>query len=336
MVARGASRLFFRHCPPLPINWRSMALNKVVIRATQWGFSPFLSRNESHGNPWKVRDHLCVCSQGTSKGVLRLRSCLDRHEGVLRRAGDGFRKAHAIAPSYSKSVHGSDEVRVAKLANGRGTPLGFLSHSSTDKLVVAVDVDEVLGSFLSALNKFIAEHYCADHALSEFYVYEFFKIWKCSRTEADIRVHEFFKTMYFKRGVQPIPGPVRCSTSSRPSAIYPSRQNVIKDHTLEWLEEHYPGLFQEIHFGNHFALDGGHSRPKSEICRGMGARLLIDDNPRYALECAEAGISVLLFDYGNSYPWSKCPAAAAHPLVTRVHGWDDVHRSILSLVASSP
>lgn len=45
-----------------------------------------------------------------------------------------------------------------------------------------------------------------------------------------------------------------------------SRQNAIKDHTIEWIEKHYPGVFQEIHFGNHFALDG-QSRPKSEICR---------------------------------------------------------------------
>lgn len=45
-----------------------------------------------------------------------------------------------------------------------------------------------------------------------------------------------------------------------------SRQNAIKDHTIEWIEKHYPGIFREIHFGNHFALDG-ESRPKSEICR---------------------------------------------------------------------
>lgn len=45
-----------------------------------------------------------------------------------------------------------------------------------------------------------------------------------------------------------------------------SRQNAIKDHTIDWIEKHYSGLFQEIHFGNHFALDGA-SRPKSELCR---------------------------------------------------------------------
>jgi hypothetical protein len=45
-----------------------------------------------------------------------------------------------------------------------------------------------------------------------------------------------------------------------------SRQNAIKDHTIEWIENNFSGLFDEIHFGNHFALDGV-SRAKSEICR---------------------------------------------------------------------
>ena len=33
--------------------------------------------------------------------------------------------------------------------------------------------------------------------------------------------------------------------------------------------------------------------------------MLIDDNPRYAVECASTGIDVLLYDWNDSYPWSK-------------------------------
>ncbi|XP_073110117.1 uncharacterized protein [Elaeis guineensis] len=192
---------------------------------------------------------------------------------------------------------------------------------------------KVLGSFLSALNQFIADHYSSNHSLTEYYVYEFFKIWNCSRVEADIRVHEFFKTVYFKEGIHPIPGARhvlhKLSTFCNLSVVT-SRQNAIKDDTLKWIEEHYPGLFQEIHFGNHFALDG-QSRPKSEICKSLGAQVLIDDNPRYALECADVGIRVLLFDYENSYPWSKSDSAASHPLVTKVHNWQEVENQLVSL-----
>ncbi|EPS63304.1 hypothetical protein M569_11482, partial [Genlisea aurea] len=202
----------------------------------------------------------------------------------------------------------------------------FGGRPAPGKIMIAVDLDEVLGSFLSALNQFMAAHYSRNHSVSEYHVYEFFKIWNCSPSEADIRVHEFFDTAYFREGIDPIPGASEalhrlsetCSMS-----IVTSRQNVIKQHTVNWIEKHYPGLFQEIHFGNHFALDGK-SRPKSEICRSLGAKVLIDDNPRYAVECAEVGIRVLLFDYRNSYPWCKSKAADDHPLVKKVESWKEV------------
>lgn len=216
--------------------------------------------------------------------------------------------------------------------NHHGSPLGFPELTKTEKLVVAVDVDEVLGNFVSALNRFIADRYSFNHSLSEYHVYEFFKIWNCSRDEADVRVHEFFKTSYFKSGIHPIPGARQalqklsrfCNLS-----VVTSRQNAIRDLTIEWIEKHYPGLFQEIHFGNHFALEG-QSRTKSDICRSLGAKVLIDDNPRYALECAEVGIRVLLFDYKNSYPWCKIESVNQHPLVTKVHSWEEVEHQLVS------
>ena len=48
--------------------------------------------------------------------------------------------------------------------------------------------------------------------------------------------------------------------------IVTSRQFVIQKPTLKWLDLHYPGIFAEVHFGNHWALEGK-SKPKSEICR---------------------------------------------------------------------
>nr|XP_016509866.1 PREDICTED: uncharacterized protein LOC107827283 isoform X2 [Nicotiana tabacum] len=151
---------------------------------------------------------------------------------------------------------------------------------------------------------------------------------------ADIRVHEFFKTSYFKTGIHPIPGARQalhkmsrfCNLS-----IVTSRQNAIKDHTIEWIERHYPGLFQDMHFGNHFALNG-QSIAKSDICRSLGANVLIDDNPRYAIECAEAGIKVLLFDYENSYPWSKSESLNGHPMVKKVHNWREVEHQLVSWI----
>ncbi|KAK7363365.1 hypothetical protein VNO77_05505 [Canavalia gladiata] len=234
------------------------------------------------------------------------------------------------------------DATLVKVDNGsinNGSPAKppcFRDHRLSQKLVVAVDVDEVLGNFVSALNKFIADRYSSNYSVSEYHVYEFCKIWNCSRDEADIRVHEFFKTPYFKSGIYPLPGSqMTLQKLSRfcNLSVVTSRQNAIKDHTIEWIEKNYPGLFHEIHFGNHFALNGV-SRPKSEICRSLNAKVLIDDNPRYALECADVGIRVLLFDYENSYPWCKNESVDQHPLVTKVKNWEEVEQQLMSLIAS--
>ncbi|KAL2644009.1 hypothetical protein R1flu_011596 [Riccia fluitans] len=200
------------------------------------------------------------------------------------------------------------------------------------QLCVAVDVDEVLGSFLATLNKFIAEEYMLHHDVSEYYIYDFMKIWKCSQSEANNRVHAFFESEHFKNGIRPVPGAHQTLLQLAAYCnlvVVTSRQHVIRDHTLDWIERYYSGIFNEVHFGNHFALEGK-AKPKSEICRSLGANILIDDNPRYAIECAECGIEVLLFDLHGSYPWSKTPCGPQHPLITRVKDWQEVERALLA------
>ncbi|XP_038977567.1 uncharacterized protein LOC120103732 isoform X2 [Phoenix dactylifera] len=191
-----------------------MTLTRHPFSASFCGFSQLSDSYERSGLHSKGWVDMGISSRIISNHALRLRSCMDRHNGVFRRVHDETRKAHAVAP-YWQFVRDSEivfgEEVGAKLVNGdgacrHGNPLGFSDHLMPQKLVVAVDVDEVLGSFLSALNQFIADRYSSNHSMSEYYVYEFFKIWNCSRTEADIRVHEFFKTAYFKEGIHPIPG----------------------------------------------------------------------------------------------------------------------------------
>lgn len=43
-------------------------------------------------------------------------------------------------------------------------------------LVLCIFGEAVLGNFVSALNRFIADRYAANHSVSEYHVYEFFKV----------------------------------------------------------------------------------------------------------------------------------------------------------------
>lgn len=209
------------------------------------------------------------------------------------------------------------------------------SFSSPKRLRVAVDVDEVLGRFVYALNKFCKEEYGMDYDVSDYWVYEFAKIWHCSQDQSNHIVHEFFESDHFNDGIPIIPGAFETLARLQGSCdlvVVTSRQHVIQDLTLEWLDRHYAGLFAEVYFGNHFALQGA-SRKKSDICKTIDAHVLIDDNVGYAMDCADAGINVLLYDWEDSYPWSKLPEGFSHPRIQVVRNWQEVEAAVLAMAA---
>jgi len=199
---------------------------------------------------------------------------------------------------------------------------------------VAVDVDEVLGRFVFTLNQFCKEQYGMEHDVSDYWVYEFAKIWNCNQDRSNHIVHEFFKSQHFNQGIPTIPGAYEALqrlSESCDLVVVTSRQHVIQDQTLEWIDRNYPGIFQEVYFGNHWSLEGI-SRKKSDICRAVGASVLIDDNTTYATECAAAGIHVLLYDWDHSYPWSKLPPGSPRdPLIRVVRDWAEVEAALTAL-----
>lgn len=48
--------------------------------------------------------------------------------------------------------------------------------------------------------------------------------------------------------------------------IVTSRQHIIRQPTLDWIDTHFPAIFSEVHFGNHYALEGV-PKKKSEMCK---------------------------------------------------------------------
>ena len=193
----------------------------------------------------------------------------------------------------------------------------------------------VLGRFVHSLNAFCMEEYGLEYQVSDYHIYDFAKVWRCSQDESNHKVHEFFKSYHFSAGIEVIPGAFEALLRLRSECelvVVTSRQHVIQEPTMEWLNTHFPSIFEAVHFGNHFALEGK-SRKKSEICHAIGAHVLIDDNPNYAMECAAAGINVLLYDWEHSYPWSKTPDGPVHERITRVRDWDEVEQ-VLGILSS--
>lgn len=304
----------------------AMASQKVVAAFAREGCNDSVNKvaNSRRGLQSKGEDCLAVDSKAGSDGSL----------SSLTSVTSGHVNSPVFRPSMALSSPTEDvaTLHLTSKSPAIGNSMGIQALPPQKLLRVAVDVDEVLGSFLSSLNTFIAEQHFLKHNISEYNVYDFMKIWRCSQAEANDLVHAFFESEHFKDGILPIPGAHESLLQLAEFChlvVVTSRQHVIKNQTLDWIERHYSGIFSDVYFGNHFALEG-EARPKSEICRSIGAQVLIDDNPRYAVECAQHDIEVLLFDYNNSYPWSKTPDGPVHPLITRVQSWQEVEFSLLA------
>lgn len=112
--------------------------------------------------------------------------------------------------------------------------------------------------------------------------------------------------------------------------IVTSRQHTLVELTEKWIATHYPGIFSQLHFGNHYGLTGV-KRDKSAMCKEVGAALLIDDSLKYARDVSSAGIPVLLFDLEGLYPWSKT-TDSLQDSVKRVTDWHQVKQHLVSML----
>ncbi len=114
--------------------------------------------------------------------------------------------------------------------------------------------------------------------------------------------------------------------------IVTSRQHVIEQRTREWVAKHFPGVFRDIAFGNHWGLEGKKTS-KKDLCLELGACALVDDSLGYATEVANAGLSAILFDFDGTYGWNKTVSGAPDPLgVRRVQNWDQVVQTLCNRI----
>lgn len=87
--------------------------------------------------------------------------------------------------------------------------------------------------------------------------------------------------------------------------------------TQKTLDDHLPDVFNTVHYIDY---NGARSRTKAEVCRQIGAELLIEDNPAHALKVAQAGIPAVLF---GDYAWNK--TLTGLPLnISRALTWEQV------------
>ncbi len=98
--------------------------------------------------------------------------------------------------------------------------------------------------------------------------------------------------------------------------VVTARHSDLREYTQKYIQKHFPNIFTEIYFADHFTEN---HRKKSEICEEIGATLLIDDSIENALDCAENDIQAILL----KKPWNK-NRSETHKNIFKIDNWKDL------------
>lgn len=188
---------------------------------------------------------------------------------------------------------------------------------------VAVDVDMVLFPFVQEILQYHNATYQTSVAFEDVTSFDLWRVWGGTKEEAIRKVEDFFHSSA-SRAIPPIPGAFQALQELHEQyhlVVVTARSTEFEAVTRAWIQEHFPSLFREMAFGNHFAPG---AIPKSSLCLQIGADILVDDHVVHARECAARGVRTLLF---GDYPWNRADVLPEN--VRRVTGWDEVCRVLL-------
>lgn len=188
------------------------------------------------------------------------------------------------------------------------------------RLVIAVDCDDVLlmttPFFVDAYNNTFGTNVTLDVSNNSQH-----DVWGVDRPTLEVRFAQLMDTDGYKE-LHPDPDEVKILTElskDHELHVITARREHERDVTQHMLDMYLPGVFTSLE------LVGFHGS-KGEVCKRLGADLLIDDNARHLKDAVENGIAIenaLLF---GDYIWNA--PSDANSGLTRCVNWTEVKREV--------
>jgi 5'(3')-deoxyribonucleotidase len=207
--------------------------------------------------------------------------------------------------------------------------------------VIAIDLDDTLSYTNLTICKWHNDKYGTNLSIDDFHSYYYWKNpgWG-TRAEATAKVREFLLSPIANE-IPPIEGAQRATKRLKEAGyrlvVITARMHDISQDSVEWLEKHFPGIFETVYFTSAFQTAekdteelvteisgppahkhtnshptdprGGHipafsiPRKKSDICLHVGAIALIDDAIENAFDVHQNAGVVECLVYGK-WKWS--------------------------------
>ncbi len=187
---------------------------------------------------------------------------------------------------------------------------------------IGVDVDDVLAELMEAYLRYHNQNFNTRTQKKDMFSYSYRAVFGGTEEETQQKVLKFFKTDYF-RNIIPVPGSlemVRQLARQHKLCIITARPHILRAETQQWLRKHFADAFHCINLTNQWH-GVGKKKLKSEIGKEQKISIMIDDSLNHALDCAAAGIYVLLADF--NYPWNQSTATLPEN-IKRVHSWEEI------------
>lgn len=180
-----------------------------------------------------------------------------------------------------------------------------------NKPVLSIDIDDVLAPSAQAFIDFSNKKW-GTHLSLEDYDEHWSKVWQIdNQRELEDRVKAIDKADFYGRGC-PHPQDQQSKEALNRLKLkfkiitITSRRSIKKDGTVEWLEKHYPGIFDDYIFAGIWDNINSNEGWKDRINKNKGSLLKelnvawhIDDQPKHCIGAEENGIDSILFgDYG--------------------------------------
>lgn len=183
-------------------------------------------------------------------------------------------------------------------------------------------MDSVIAYIMEPLCRFHNKNYDTSLVPDDITQYDLTPFWRCSVEEMYKRIFLFYESPYFHQ-TKPVQGAqlaLKKISKTHELHLITSRPYEVEAVSHAWLTTYFPQVFAYVHHTNQVSRTKSEkSIKKSEVCKSVGATLMIDDHIDYAIDCAEGGISTLLFEA----PWNKT-YTPTHANIRRVANWNEV------------
>lgn len=192
----------------------------------------------------------------------------------------------------------------------------------TSKKIIAVDIDEVLADFIAYFVEYHNLTYQTQMTKDKVFSFSLHEVFGVTEEDISQKMIRFSKEGHDLK-ITLVPGAKEGIDALLKKGyelhLVTSRPGAIKKVTESWIAEHFPNKFTNLHHAfNPNIHKPGSKKKKWEICKEIGAEVLIEDFLPNAIGCAENGIKVYLMDT----PWNQTDDLPIG--IIRVKSWKEI------------